>query len=456
MKALLNAKWRRWLTWSDQTTNRRIFAAAMTLGGAGFLVSLISVIKDLVIAYYFGRGETLDAFLIAFLLPSFALTVVAGSFDSAFIPAFVATREKQGQAAAQALFSSVIGKGMALLLAVTALLALAAPYLLPIVASSFGSEKLILTKTLLYALLPVILVGGLAAACSSVLSAHRRFLIMALAPAAIPCAIIGLLLLSNGGMGVRALVAGTLAGLLLQCVLLVILLWRQGIRVLPRWRGASPELSLMFRQYGHVFAGALLMNSTGLVDQAMAAMLGSGNVAALSYGGKVVSFFLGLGGVAVGSAVLPHFSSMVSQSNWESLNHTANTYLRIILGGGALLALVLFLASEPLISLLFERGAFSRADVEVVSQVQAFYVLQLPFYVAGILVVRLLSALRMNAVLLKVSAVNFVVNIVLNLVFMQWFGVAGIALATAFVYLGSFLLCWYAVRRKLAVLRCYE
>ena len=112
------------------------------------------------------------------------------------------------------------------------------------------------------------------------------------------------------------------------------LLRRRGIRLLPRWSGSSPEWSLMIRQYGQVFAGALLMNSTGLVDQSMAAMLEPGSVAALSYGGKVVSFVLGLGGVAIGTAVLPHFSAMASAGAWASMSRTLSTYIRLVVGGG--------------------------------------------------------------------------------------------------------------------------
>jgi putative peptidoglycan lipid II flippase len=453
MKVLLSASWRRWQSWSDRSANRRIFAAAITIGGAGLFVSLVSMIKDLVVAYRFGRGDELDAFLIAYLLPSFALTVVAGSFDSAFVPTFITTRDRHGGSAAQALFSSALGAVVVVLLLVTGVLAVATPYVLPVVASSFDSEKIALTQTFLFALLPMILLAGLATAWTSVLNAGRRFLVAALAPTVVPGVIIGLLLLSGTSLGITALVVGTLAGLLTQCAFLAILLRRHGIRLLPRWGGFSPELSLMVRQYGQVFAGALLMNSTGLVDQSMAAMLEPGSVAALSYGGKVVSFVLGLGGVAIGTAVLPHFSVMASEGAWASMSHTLSTYIRLIVVGGAVLALFLFLVSEPLTSLLFERGAFSSADAQVVSRVQAFYVLQLPWYFGGMLAVRLLSALRMNSVLTKVAAVNFVVNIALNLLFMRWLGVAGIALATAFVYLGSFLLCWYAVTRKLAALR---
>jgi len=75
-----------------------------------------------------------------------------------------------------------------------------------------------------------------------------------------------------------------------------------------------------------------------------------------------------------------------------------------------------------------------------VSQVQAMYVLQVPFYALGMLFVRLISSLRANSILMWGTAINFLINIMLDYLFMSWWGVAGIALSTACVYVIS---CFY-------------
>jgi len=111
------------------------------------------------------------------------------------------------------------------------------------------------------------------------------------------------------------------------------------------------------------------------------------------------------------------------------------------------LALVVF--SHPLIRILFQRGAFTAADTGVVSRVQAFLSLQIPFYFLTILGVRLISALKRNWVLMVVSGVNMVLNIVFNLILMRYMGVAGIALSTSFVYLVACTLVYASIARSL-------
>ena len=123
----------------------------------------------------------------------------------------------------------------------------------------------------------------------------------------------------------------------------------------------SNELRTVMAQYAPMVAGAFLMSSTVLVDQAMAAMLESGSVATLNYANKVVATLLGIGAMALGTAVLPHFSRMVAAEEWTGVRHTLKTYTRLILMVSIPLTILLFLFSETIIKLLFERGAFSAA-----------------------------------------------------------------------------------------------
>ena len=85
---------------------------------------------------------------------------------------------------------------------------------------------------------------------------------------------------------------------------------------------------------------------------------------------------------------------------------------------------LVFPGSTNIIGLIFERGAFTQGDTQLVSQIQTFYLLQIPFYVLGVMGVRLLSALKKNQVLMAISAINLVANIVGNYVFMHYLGVA--------------------------------
>lgn len=199
-------------------------------------------------------------------------------------------------------------------------------------------------------------------------------------------------------------------------------------------------------------AGAFFMSSTSLVDQSMAAMLGAGSVSTLNYGGKVLTLILGIGSVSLGTAVFPHFSRMVAASDWAGIRHTLKTYTYLILLVTIPLTLILVFFSEPLVHLFFERGAFTSADTWRVSQVQALFLLQVPFYFLGILMVRLISSLKMNRILMQGAIINLFFKIIFNYFLMQRLGAAGIALSTTLMYVVSLIYFSLMVYRKIQVL----
>ena len=413
------------------------------------MVKLAAVAKEVVVAHQFGTADALDAFLIAFLLPSFAMNVVAGSFNAALIPTFIQVREREGRQAAQQLFSSVMVSSTVLLVAVSALLALTARYILPFLGSGFGPEKMGLTCSLLYVLLPALLISGLVTIWAAVLNAGERFALAAMAPIMTPIVIVVALLALGRVWGIYSLAVGTVGGFMLEAALLAWGLKRQGFSLVPRWHSMNAYMKQVMSQYAPMVAGGLLMGSTTLVDQSMAAMLGSGSVSALSYGNKIVAFILGVGSLGLSTAVFPHFCRMVAVSDWIGVRYTLKTYSRLVLVVTVPFTLILIYFSESIVRLVFERGAFTMADTRIVGQVQAFYLLQVPFYMLGITVVRLISSLKANIVLMKAAFVNLFSNIILNYMLMQWLGIAGIALSTAIVYLISLIYCWMSMNKKL-------
>ena len=437
----------RWRSWRERSTNRRILAAIISVGGFTILVKLAATAKQLVIAGQFGTGDALDAFLIAFLIPSFAINVVAGSFNAAFMPTYVEVREREGRDAAQLLFSSVIVLSTLLIIAVSGILALLAPYLIPIIGSGFSPEKQALTRSLFLVTLPVLFISGLAIIWASILNAEECFALAAIAPIMTPVVAVAAILLLGATWGIYALAVGTVGGFLLEALLLARGLVRQGLSLMPRWHGLNPAVKQVAKQYAPMAAGALLMSSTEVVDQSMAAMLGPGGVSALSYGNKVVALLIGIGSMALSTAIFPHFSRMVAVNDWTGVRGTIKTYARLVLVVTVPMTLVLFYLSDPIVMLLFERGAFTAGDSRLVGQVQALYILQIPFYVLGIMIVRLISSFKANHILMWGAGINLILNVLLNILFMRLMGLKGIALSTSFVYMGSFVFLSYCAAR---------
>jgi putative peptidoglycan lipid II flippase len=250
--------------------------------------------------------------------------------------------------------------------------------------------------------------------------------------------------------GIQALALGTVTGVLLEATLLGWGLKAQGMSLRPQWHGIDAHVRHVASQYGAMVASMLLMSSTLLVDRSMAAMLAPGSVAALNYGSKIVGAVSGIVAMALYTAVLPYFSHMVVKKDWVGCQHTLKTYSYIVLVVTVPLTLGLLIFSRPLVRILFERGAFTSTDTLVVSGIQALYAFQIPFLVLAIPFTRALSSLGANHLIMYGSALALFLDVVLNIIFIKFLGVRGIALSTSVVYL---LLCVFLAIAAIRQLR---
>jgi len=253
--------------------------------------------------------------------------------------------------------------------------------------------------------------------------------------------------------GVSALALGTVAGATLEAIATAICTVRAGYPVIPRWTGITPELRQVASQYVPLVAVGLVMTGSALIDQGMAGQLGSGSVAALSYGTRLLAVLITIGPTAVGTAVLPHISTGASLGEPKAMHRTLRTYGLFVLAVVLPATAAFFFLSEPLVRILFQKGAFSAAATHLVATVQRASLLQLPIAVLLALEVRLTSALKANSLLYHVAALSLVLTFVFDILFMRWWGVVGIALAGAAIRLvsGLYLSCKiYALRTDAA------
>jgi putative peptidoglycan lipid II flippase len=415
----------------------------VTVGALALLVKLGSALKELVIAYRFGTSDDLDAFLTAFVLPQFASELIGGSLIGALIPTYVHVREHEGQEAAQRLICGVMAATIGLALGGSVLMVVFSSKILPLIASGFNPGKLALTQQLYILLMPTLLFCGLAAIWRGILNAGERFALGAISPIITPLLTVCLLVGAVGKDGIFFLTIATVIGLALEAMVLGWELRRRGFDLMPRWHGLTPAIRQVLRQYTPAITASFLMGSTMLIAQAMAAALGPGSVSVLAYGSKATALLLGVGSVAVSTAVLPHFSRMVAVGDFRGVRHTLRTYSQLILVVTLPLTAVLIYYSEPIVSIFLQRGAFTQADSFLVGQVQAVFLLQLPLYALSILCVRLVSSFKASHLLLWGTIINLFLSIVLTYLFAEWFQVVGIAFAISLMYLVStiYLLC---------------
>ncbi|MGD0787788.1 MAG: murein biosynthesis integral membrane protein MurJ [Terracidiphilus sp.] len=425
------------------STNRRIFRAAASVTAAGILVKIVATLKEIAVAGAYGRSDAMDAFLAAALIPSLLINLISESMNQALVPTLIRVREQEGHDRAQELLSSSMLWMCVLLAAVSAAMALGARGFFPLIASHFPAAKLDLSVRIFYALLPMVLITGIATNCTAVLNTFDRFALPALAVVINPVVIIAGALLLSGRLGIWAMVYATLAGALLHAAVVAGMMDSHGYRFRLRWHGMTEATREVAHQYGPVLLSGVVASGGLLVDQSMAAMLPAGSVSALVYANRFVGVVLTLLAGAVSTAVTPYFSRMIALGDWAGCRHTLRTWVRLTALVSAPIALVLIAGAHPLIRLTLQHGAFGPRDTAVVAPVLIMYAIQIPFFVCSRVFYRFLVAMRRTDLIFYCGTLNLILDIVLNLILMRWFGVVGIALATSLWTVSTFLFLWY-------------
>ena len=236
----------------DLGTGMRIFRAATIVAGATLIVKFGGLAKELTVAGYFGRSDDLEAFMMALLLPSFMLSIIAGGSNSSIIPVLVDLRVNHGRSEAQRLMSSVACLGGGLLLTVALLLALAAPLILPGLCPGFSQEKLKMTERIFYWLLPALFIRGFSAMWADILNAGHKFALASLTPLATSLSIALALLALGRSYGANTLVGAFLVGSFVEATLLSSALRREAME--PGFRNGTAWTATSEGGYQAIFA----------------------------------------------------------------------------------------------------------------------------------------------------------------------------------------------------------
>ena len=429
--------------------NRAILRAAVSVGAAGIFVKILATIKEVAVASVYGRSDAMDAFLAAALIPSLLVNLISESMNQALVPTLVRVREQEGRERAQQLLSSSMLWMCLLLAAASAVMALAARGFFPLIASHFAPAKLTLAMHLFYGLLPIVLITGIATNCTAVLNTVDRFAVPALTPMVISIAIILGALFYGGRFGIWAMVWSTLIGSLLHAVIVAWMMESRGYRFRLQWHGMDESTREVAGQYGPVLLSSVVSSGGLLVDQAMAAMLIAGSVSALVYANRFVSVVLTLLAGAISTAIVPYLSRMIAFHDWNGCRHTLRTWVRLTALVSVPITVLLIASARPLVRVALQHGQFGPRDTAVVASVLAMYAIQIPFFVVSRVYYRFVVAMRRTDLILYCGILNLGLDIVLNVVLMHWFGVAGIALATSLWTVSTFFYLWYWSRKLL-------
>jgi putative peptidoglycan lipid II flippase len=400
-------------------------------------------------AAVFGASHATDAYLVANIIPGMLFAVVGTALTTTLIPVYTQRLYEEGEQAGWRFINSLLNIAVLACLVISGLAMLGAPFIVRMVAPGFQGATYTMTVLLTRVLLFTMVLQAAIAVVTGLLQAKQRFTLPALIGLPLNIILITAILWGGRHFGIVAVAAGMVVATLGELLIMLPGLWE--IHFDYRWL-------LQLRDPGMIMVGKLLVpvilatgaNQMGLiVNRVLASGLPEGSISALNFGSLVSQFPLGIFAMAVNTVIYPTFSEYAAKSDFAGLRSALVSGVRVTLFIILPMSVALVVLREPIVRILFQRGAFDPRATGLTAYALLFFSLGLVPMALRDLVSRLYFSLRdtLTPMLLGIGAV--VVNIIGNFLLIRPLAHGGLALSTSLGALFAMSLLIVFLRRRI-------
>ncbi len=444
---------------------------------------VLGLLREMIFARYFGAGFLYDAYVVAFRIPNVLRDLFAeGALSVAFVKVFTDYQINKGEKEAWRLASLVLN-ALAVVMSVICIVGIIfSRQFINLVADGFSPEKAALATTLTEIMFPFILVVALAAVAMGVLNTKGVFGIPASASTVfnVVSIIVGLGLaywLSGGGWvssfdkntvpnspaqwAIIGMAIGTLIGGLAQFLMQIPALFKVGFRFSPILSFTDEGVKKVIALMTPAILGTSAVQINVLINTYFVSEI-QGAQGWLSYSFRLMQFPIGLFGVAVGTAAIPVLSRLATEGKMKDFRDTISSSMNLVFLMTLPSACGLIVLGEPIIRLIYERGAFKEADVPMTAWALAGYSIGLTGYAAIKILSPAFYALNDAKTPMIIAIVSIAVNFLGSYVLREWFshygvtpetpygyGHVGVASATSIVALVNFFALALIMRKRI-------
>jgi putative peptidoglycan lipid II flippase len=430
--------------------------------GSMTLVSrVLGLVRDMVLARWFGANANMDAFFVAFKIPNFLRRLFAeGAFSQAFVPIISEYREQRDHASVQHLVNKVGGTLLGVLSVLCVIGVLASPVLVTVFAPGFlyrDPAQFELAAVMLRLTFPYLLFISLVAFAAGILNTYGRFAAASFVSVWLNVVLIGAAILVSPHLAQPelALAAGVFVAGVVQVLFLVPSLKRIGLFPRPSWGRQDEGVRRIMKLMLPGILGSSVAQINLLFDTLIASFLVAGSVSWLYYSDRLVEFPLGVFAIALSTVILPSLSRSHANDSTDEFSRTVDWALRMVLLIGIPSAVGLLLLARPMLVTLFNYGDFGISDVNMAGLSLMAYAVGLP----GFMLVKVLApafySRKDTTTPVRIAIAALLTNIVLNLLFvvpMVMLDVpgphAGLALATSLAAWVNAGLLFHMLKKK--------
>ena len=387
----------------------------------------LGFLREMLIAYFFGATALVDAFVVANNIYGLTVGIIGRAFSAAGTPLLVEKFVKEGQPAQRSAFFAFLRFALTSALALSLVLPLAAPGIVFLLAPRFSPETHWLSVKLLWAMLPMAVgMVGLSLA-GAYLNARRRFGLDKLGDISVNLVAIGFLF-SAPLIGIYSLAVGwSLGYFLASCALLLPVVWRA-----RWWKGRlwTTEIKEFIALTAPMLIAYAANQVNVIVDRAFASSLDPGSIAALGYSWRLALIPIMLA-QAISTVQLTRASEMAAARDIKRLKASVRD---ILLKGAAVMipaSVALVWLARPLVQIVFQRGAFDASATDKTSLALVCYGFGLFPQLAVLTLAASLRGMKDMKTPVMAGVIAVAANIILNILLVRPFGIAGLATSTS-------------------------
>lgn len=451
----------------EQKASRSVAGIAGIVAAGTLISKVVGLVRQQAIAAAFGLGVVADAYQYAYVIPGFLL-ILLGGINGPFHSAIVSVLAKRRQEEAAPLVETITTLVGAILLVLTVILVLFSGNLIDLVAPGLnklaqgGMVKAIAIQQL-QIMAPMAILAGLIGIGFGTLNAANLFWLPSISPLFSSITVIiglGVLWLQLGNkitapenavLGGVVLAVGTLAGALLQWIVQLVAQARAGMGSFRlRFNINGPGVSEVMKIMGPATISSGMLQINLWVILFFASGIPSA-ASAIANAGLLVQTPLGIISNMILVPLLPIFSRLTDPNDWDDLKLRIRQGL--ILSAFTMLPLgaLMITLAEPIVRVVYERGAFQKAESQLVSSLLVAYGTGMFVYLARDILVRVFYALGDGDTPFRISSVNIFLNILLAFFFINVLnlGAPGLVLTTVGVNLSSTLMLLWLLNRRL-------
>jgi murein biosynthesis integral membrane protein MurJ len=423
---------------SNRLPEKNMSSVRLKAVGSGIIVMALTFIgfigffyRDILMAHIFGLGGELDSFFVALLMPMTIVTIICIPLGVAFTPVFLAAREGSEKKEVQELISNVSTVVIVGEVVACTVLFFAVPYCLPMIATNVN-DNLGRIHELTILALPILFFSGFLILGNAILNALGKFVVSSMAQLVVPIIAILSVVILGEQYGVQMAMLGMVVGQLINLLIVQLNISKYGYSLVPNYATWSFSLLADLKsQYLPLVASAFFVSVAVLVNTLLAMSLPEGAVSIFNLGNKVVLLITGLVGAAVSTVMLPYFSKLIAQDYVSAARRELSVFLLVVTFLSVPISVALFVWAPQIVGMLFTDGNFGAENLNMVAKVMQFAVIQVPFFACNILLLKFATATRHVQAILIVALLGLIINIGASLLFMNYMGVAGIALGAS-------------------------